>query len=147
MLIREMIVDDIDVVQNIDSISFSDPWKRFIFEFELQENASAYYWVCEIDGEVIAYCGAWFVDDRGTITSIAVLPEYRNSGVGRRLMQEMLAHCRLAEITEFLLEVRVSNETAIAFYEKLGFTKKSIKENFYEDNNEDAFLMCKNTGK
>lgn len=147
MLIREMVVDDIDVVHRIDCSSFSDSWERFVFEFELRENASAYYWVCEIDREVIAYCGAWFVDDRGTITSIAVLPKYRSRGIGKRLMQEMLAYCRLAEITEFLLEVRVSNETAIAFYEKMGFAKKSIKENFYEDNNEDAFLMYKNTGK
>ena len=41
------------------------------------------------------------------------------------------------------LEVRVSNDKAIALYKKNGFETVALRKNYYEDNHEDAYLMIK----
>lgn len=144
MHIRKMTVDDIDSVVEVELRSFPTPWERHAFEYEMEQNDAAYYLVCEIDGEVIAHCGAWFVMDQGTITNIAVMPDYRGRGIGKLLLQEMLDYCDNEEIGNISLEVRVSNEVAIRLYEKMGFVKGPVRKNYYADNNEDAILMYMN---
>lgn len=144
MHIRRMTVDDIDSVVKVERSSFPTPWERHAFEYEMEKNDAAYYLVCEIDGEVVAHCGAWFVIDQGTITNIAVMPDYRGRGIGRLLLQEVLDYCDNEEIESISLEVRVSNKVAIRLYEKMGFVKGSIRKNYYADNNEDAILMYMN---
>lgn len=143
-MIRRMTANDIDSVVKVERASFPTPWERHAFEFEMNENDAAYYLVCEMDGEVVAHCGAWFVIDQGTITNVAVLPAFRGCGIGKQLLQGMLDYCEREEITNISLEVRVSNEAAISLYEKQGFIKGPIRKNYYADNNEDAILMYMN---
>ncbi len=79
---------------------------------------------------------------KGHTISIAVLPQYRRMGIGKRLLLESVANMKAAGATEAYLEVRVSNDTAIQLYQKLGYVIVKELRKYYMDN-ESAYLMCR----
>ncbi|HBB71088.1 MAG TPA: ribosomal-protein-alanine N-acetyltransferase [Ruminococcus sp.] len=80
------------------------------------------------------------------ITSVAVAPAYRRMGIARRLVADFEA--LLPEDTENIyLEVRESNEGAIALYRNCGFEKLSVRRRFYSAPEEDALVMTKTIRK
>jgi ribosomal-protein-alanine N-acetyltransferase len=80
------------------------------------------------------------VADEVHILDVAVHPGHRRRGVGRLLLQHILAEARQNGVRSASLEVRVSNQPAIALYQALGFQQVAIRRQYYE-NGEDAFLM------
>jgi len=72
---------------------------------------------------------------------VAVLPEHRQKGIGRALVEESIAGVKLKKADELYLEVRCSNREAIGLYEKLGFIIKQRLKAYYRDG-EDAYLMA-----
>jgi ribosomal-protein-alanine N-acetyltransferase len=136
-----MTFKDIDQVLVVEELSFATPWNRAALEFEMKENEHAHYFVAEIDNEIVAYCGAWFVMDQGTITNIAVNPTFRGRKIGDVLFNHVLLFAKESGISEMSLEVRVSNEVAQCLYRKYGFMDGGIRKNYYVDNNEDARVM------
>ncbi|RLE67442.1 MAG: hypothetical protein DRJ43_07425 [Thermoprotei archaeon] len=74
--------------------------------------------------------------------SIAVHPEWRRRGVGKRLMLQLLEKMRRMGVRWVRLEVRVSNEAAINLYRRLGFSIEGVLKGYYRDG-EDAYLMIK----
>ena len=85
----------------------------------------------------------YYVLDEGEIARIAVSPQHRRKGIGDRLFTGVLKECEKKVITRILLDVRVSNEPAIAFYKKCGFNEDGIRKGFYEQPKENALLMSK----
>jgi len=85
------------------------------------------------NNEILGYCA---FSDEGEIIhikSIAVHPNYRNKGIAKALIKEVM---KLKK--DIYLEVRVSNEIAIKLYENLGFKKIKTIKKFYS-NGEDAY--------
>ena len=78
---------------------------------------------------------------KGHVVSVAVLPEYRNRGIGRILVEEALNGIKQRKCDELYLEVRCSNTDAVRLYEKLGFIIKQQLKTYYRDG-EDAYLMA-----
>jgi ribosomal-protein-alanine N-acetyltransferase len=72
---------------------------------------------------------------------LAIDPEWRRKGVARNLMTHLIETCASDNLTEILLEVRVSNTVANNLYRKLGFKEIAITPNYYSDNREDALVM------
>jgi ribosomal-protein-alanine N-acetyltransferase len=136
-----MTFEDINQVLIVEELSFPSPWSRAALEFEMNGNEHAHYFVVEIDGEIVAYCGAWFVMDQGTITNIAVNPAFRGRKIGETIFNHVLMFARESGISEISLEVRVSNVTAQGLYRKYGFSDGGIRKNYYVDNHEDARVM------
>jgi ribosomal-protein-alanine N-acetyltransferase len=79
---------------------------------------------------------------KGHVVSVAVLEEHQGKGVGTALMLEGINGIIIRKSDEIYLEVRVSNESAVQLYKKLGFIIKSRLKSYYRDG-EDAFLMAK----
>lgn len=140
--IESMNFDDIDSVLEISKLSFPHPWSRRSFEQEL-ENSFATYLVAKLDNQVIGYGGMWIIIDEGHITNIAVHPNYRNLGVGDKILHDMITTCNQKKVVAMTLEVRVSNLAAQKLYSKYGFVEEGIRKKYYEDNGEDALLMWK----
>ncbi len=138
-MIRLMEIADIQEVLTIEQAVFPTPWKEQDFLFELSANPFARYYVLEEDGEIIGFIGAWLQDDQAQITNVAVRPERQEHGYGKQILQYMLS----LPIKTWTLEVRVSNDRAIALYEKAGFRKVTLRKNYYTDTHEDAYLMMK----
>ena len=140
-LIRFMRLKDVDRVAEIEKETFARPWSRESFRQEVTRNAAARYLVAEEDGKVVGYAGAWIILDESHITNIAVAEEARGRGIGRKLTEELLRTLSSLGACYATLEVRVSNLKAQKLYGSLGFVSVGKRKRYYEDNNEDAYLM------
>lgn len=140
---REMVASDIDAVVQIEEACFSSPWKRTMFEEDLN-NPYATYLVMEDEGTIIGYVGTWIVFEDAQITNIAVLPMYRGQGLGETLLKQLLQCLRERHVKVVSLEVRVSNKIAQNLYRKIGFQNGGIRKGYYQDNHEDALVMWVN---
>ena len=144
--LRLLALDDLDEIDAIEHRSYPTPWSRSMFAGELAKPTSICLGAFEADGEegtlvgylvVSRYVDAWHV------MNIAIDPSHRGRGIGTMLLE------RLFEVTAddvrrgYTLEVRVSNATAIALYERLGFTARGVRRGYYTDNREDALIMWK----
>lgn len=91
-------------------------------------------------GDLVGYCLFWHVVDELHLLNVAVAEKARRRGIGRALVQELLAYAAKHDVVRVLLEVRASNAAAIALYEQLGFTRFNVRERYYADG-EDAVEM------
>ncbi len=139
-VVRNLSHGDLEQVLIIENKSFGVPWSRGMFEEELA-NTNAFYKVIEINGSVIAYGGMWKVLYEGHITNIAVHPDFRRKGLGRKVLSNLFIEAGKQGVHFLTLEVRVGNEAAIRLYESLGFEVKGRRKRYYSDNHEDAFIM------
>ncbi len=139
--VRKMKCNDIDEVLHIEKKSFTTPWSRLSFEKEIEENELAEYVVAQVNNEIVGYGGLWIIIDEGHITNIAVHPQFRNKGIGSKIVNELINICENKNIRKITLEVRRSNESAILLYNKFGFEPCGIRRGYYKDTNEDAIIM------
>ncbi len=140
---------DIDAVCAIEEETFSMPWHKESF-IEMMNEPNALYLVAVDDKDVICgVAGLLAVCGEGNVNNIVVRHDYRDRGIGKRLVQSMMDIGRKEySIEEFTLEVRVSNERARGLYEHLGFACEGIRPGFYEKPTEDAaiYWLRKNNG-
>ncbi|MDU2064188.1 MAG: ribosomal protein S18-alanine N-acetyltransferase [Sporomusaceae bacterium] len=139
--VRSMTEQDIDGVLAIEEVSFSEPWSRVAFEAEVAENDLAYYLVVEKDGEIAAYAGTWLILDEAHVTNVAVLPKYRQQGIGAVILKTLIERVKAQGAVRMTLEVRTSNTAAQNLYKNFGFEAKGIRKKYYSDTGEDAIIM------
>lgn len=144
--LRRMTLQDIGRVLEIERLCFPRPWSRDSFLSEL-ENACARYVVLTEDGVVAGFGGMWLIVGEAHVNNVAVHPDCRRRGYGRRIMKELMRVAwRAGEIVQMTLEVRVTNVPAIDLYMSMGFEAAGRRKNYYEDNGDDAYIMwCRNT--
>ncbi|HHY83013.1 MAG TPA: ribosomal protein S18-alanine N-acetyltransferase [Clostridiales bacterium] len=141
IVISPMISADVDEVSQLERMCFSLPWSNESFRIEVEQNKCARYYVARDDSRIIGYGGMWLVLDEAHITNIAVHPDYRRRGIGRRIMQTLINEAVRLGKTRMTLEVRVSNTPAINLYKSLGFEEGGIRKGYYSNNREDALIM------
>ena len=95
-----------------------------------------------IDEKSIGYLEYSIIYDRLEIDNIQVSEEYRNNGIGTKLMDQLISLAIELHSINITLEVRVSNEIARNLYKKFGFHEVAIRKYYY--GNEDGILMEKN---
>ena len=69
VILRKMTLDDVEQVVAIDQVSFSLPWPKSSFHFELTDNPASRCWVVDVDGHVAAMLVAWLIDGGQTYPS------------------------------------------------------------------------------
>lgn len=137
---RTMNQDDADAVAEIETKSFTMPWKREDFWREAK-NELATYIVGEFDGKIVAYAGAWVSFNQAEVMSVAVDPEFRGKGVGTILFGELIKSVKARGAKSITLEVRPSNTAAIKLYKNFGLKSVGRRKGYYLDNGEDALIM------
>ena len=140
--IRSLNNEDIPGIVDIEMQCFTTPWTHHAFRMELK-NRMAVYRLAEVRGKVAAYAGMWLIIDEAHITNVAVHPDFRRLGLGRKIMETMVAEARSRNILRMTLEVRKSNKAAIQLYKDTGFLIAGIRPGYYYDNGEDAIIMWK----
>lgn len=138
-----MTADHLDEIAELERICFPDPWSRNMLAEELDNALSAFLVALDDAGRVAGYAGLQVVLDEGTITNIAVRPEYRRQGVAHQLLDVFMNFARGNRLAFLTLEVRSSNYGAIALYGELGFRSVGRRKNYYEHPREDAIIMTK----
>ena len=103
--VRRFKKEDISEVHKLEKLCFSEPWSENSLELLL--SGDNFGVVCELDGKTAAYGGMTCVLDEGAVTNIAVAPEYRRQGIGRAVVQAMLAEAEKRGLSSVFLEVRV----------------------------------------
>lgn len=143
MILREMTVDDLDAVMEIENELFHMPWtKEGYFTFLTRKDAM--FLVVEEKEKILGYCGLLMVLDEGDVTNVAVRKDRQREGIGHFLVESMLRLSSDMGITKVHLEVRAGNETAIRLYSRLGFERDGLRKKYYTDPVEDAILMTWN---
>lgn len=140
IIIRPMVMDDVDAVYIVEKNCFVDPWSKESIKKELKNNLARYL-VAQLDNKIVGYVGAWFIVDEGHITNVAVHSGYRGKKFGDKLVKEMVQLCKENNIVAMTLEVRESNVVAQNLYRKYGFKMGGIRKEYYSDNKEDAVIM------
>ena len=126
MILREMLVDDLEQVMKIETELFSPPWTKEGF-FTYLTRKDAMFLVVEEKGEILAYCGLLMVLDEGDITNVAVRPDRQREGIGHFLMDSLIRLAEQQGITTIHLEVRVGNRTAIRLYESREYCTDALQ--------------------
>jgi len=164
IIIRPMALDDLAQVVAIDQMSFSLPWPAHSFRYEVLDNEVSRQWVAEMQyagpdtnlartqadpdrktSEVVGMIVVWLILDEAHIATIAVHPQYRRLGIGRKLLLTALHECVAQGASTATLEVRERNLIAIDMYRKFGFEVVGRRKRYYNDTNEDAILMTLDT--
>ncbi len=141
--IREMMEEDIQYVAKIEMELFSDPWsERSLRESLSQENVKMIVARDASDG-VVGYHIFYTSLDEGDVARIAVAPNCRRSGIGNDLLNYIWEYCQEVGIERVLLEVRESNASAIALYQKHGFISLGLRRNYYTKPLEHGVIMEK----
>lgn len=140
--IREMQLDDLEEVMEIENDSFSKPWTETGFFSFLIRNDTLFL-VAEENDSICGYCGVVMAADEGDITNVAVAKQCRNQGIGGMLIVELIHRTEEVGVSRLFLEVRASNQPAIHLYQKMGFEQNGKRKNYYESPVEDALLMMR----
>lgn len=141
-IIEGMRQQDLEGVMRVETACFPTPWTPDMFLQEL-DRAQAQIDVLRrtSDGMVVGFINHFIVLDELHLLTVAICPDERRRGHARRLMQHMLARARQEHCGVVMLEVRRSNESALALYRSFGFTSVGVRPGYYADNGEDAVLM------
>jgi ribosomal-protein-alanine N-acetyltransferase len=133
---------DVGEVAAIDAATF--PQTRPAEEHVREELSRPWTraWVARVAREdaVVGYLISWHVADELHILQVAAAIAERRKGVGRALVDEVLAYAAREKVRLVLLEVRRSNAAAIALYRRVGFSASNVRGGYYTDG-EDAVEM------
>ncbi len=140
--IETMTDTHVEQVAALEKLCFCDPWSENSIRTELGNPLSL--WLVALDGEHVAgYIGSQSVQGESDMMNVAVDPAYRRQGIGELLVSELAAQLKNLGNGSLTLEVRISNESAIALYEKLDFYQVGRRPNYYRNPKEDALILRK----
>lgn len=142
ILIRPMKAEDTETVALLEANTFSQPWSHRDF-VEILKKEDVLYIVAVDEDRIVGCCGVWNICGDGNISNVLVEESLRLQGIGKLLLQTILAWGEELGITAYTLEVRVSNKSAIHLYESVGFEHAGIRPHFYKKPEEDALIMWK----
>lgn len=171
VVLRRMVMSDVDQVVTIDKAAFSTPWPPRTYRYEIANDRSIMLVLQSSDldspaplrengvlgrlkqylvppptaahtsAAVIAYSGFWYVADEAHISTIAVHPDWRGRKLGELLLWSMIRQAMRQQAAHVTLEVRVSNSLAQNLYRKYGFKINRRRKGYYRDDGEDAYEM------
>ena len=141
--VRDMVHDDLSMVSDIERRSYEFPWSHGVFRDCLLAGYQNIVLVRE--EQVAGYAVVSVAAGEAHILNICVDPAFRARGYGEKLLDELLFRARAAQVRQIFLEVRPSNDTALALYRKKGFHQVANRPKYYQasEGREDAAVLAK----
>ncbi len=140
--IEKMTKAQVPQIAALEKVCFSDPWSENSVASELDNPLSL--WLAATQGEkVLGYVGSQSVLGEADMMNLAVDPAARRMGLGRAIVEALVAELRDNEVHSLTLEVRASNLPAQKLYESLGFLQVGRRPNYYLEPKEDALILRK----
>ena len=95
-----------------------------------------------------AFLLAQGLGDQSEILTFAVAPDYQRRGIGKALIEEFIAHSTAHGAHSCILEVAVSNLTAVSLYQLVGFQTIARRKDYFLENGgrTDALIMQRSLG-
>lgn len=134
---------DLDGVVALEASLQDFPWSRGNFADSLQAGHSG--WVLRIGGDLVGFSVVMSVLDEAHLLNIGVDHRYQGRGYGARLLRQAMDNARLNGAHKLFLEVRPSNDKAVALYGHFGFRRIGLRKGYYPVNGgrEDALIFDK----
>jgi ribosomal-protein-alanine N-acetyltransferase len=131
-----------DVLPIEEDLFGAERWSPAMFWNEL---AQRNFYLVALDGnDVVGYAGLAVVDkDEAWVQNIAVRRDDQRHGVGRELLEALLAEAKRRHATKTLLEVAVDNAPAQRLYARYDFEPVGIRRGYYQPSNTDALVMMR----
>lgn len=135
--------DNIKDISEIERSCFTRPWSEQQLADELSYDYARLL-AAVTGGKTVGFIDFHIVCESAHINNVAVLPEYRNAGIGSRLVEAAIDISRRLGCEALTLEVRAGNTPAKALYIKKGFAVAGVRRGFYSDPPEDGetMLLC-----
>lgn len=141
IVITSMHADHLDSLAELERDTFSRPWSYDALAEELQNPLAVFLVAEDLDAEkAVGYLGMHHILDEGAIANLAIHPGYRRQGIASALLKEAIAYAERHDLQRLTLEVRTSNQAAIALYRQFGFELDGIRPGFYDSPKEDAAI-------
>ena len=131
----------VESVAEIEASSFTTPWSAETFRGLVDRSGVAALVMTDTSGSVVGYAVLWCILEQGELANIAIAPDRRGEGLGRRMLHHVVEVARERGVEKLFLEVRASNAAALALYEDFGFARVGMRRNYYERPREDALVM------
>lgn len=138
--LRSMKAQDLEQVEQLEQACFSEPWSLGMLKDGLSSQWDTFF-VAEYQGRLCGYAVLRVLAGEGEIQRIAVFPDYRRLGVGRKLMEAMILFSSEQGAGDVALEVRAGNVAAINLYKSYGFVEEGLRKGYYRNPEEDAVIM------
>lgn len=144
IIIKKMVLEDINEIENISIENFDDFWNINILRSELakSDSNSTYFIVC-CENDILGFVGTLKIFDEIDIMNIAVRKDKRKLGIGSFLLSYLIDYCKSNKIQTITLEVNKNNEPAINLYKKYNFKQTGLRKKYY-NNTDDAIIMSLN---
>jgi ribosomal-protein-alanine N-acetyltransferase len=148
LALRPMASADIDAVHALECAVFPHPWTRGNFVDSLTSGYDA--WVLRaadegaLVGSLVGYFLLMYAVDEAHLLDVAVAADRHGTGLGRFLLDRIVARARAEGMASILLEVRPSNARALYVYRRYGFDEIGRRKGYYpahEGRREDAIVM------
>lgn len=141
-VLRRATPADLPEVAALERACYGDPWPASAFA-SLPHNAQVFFAVAgdDVRGRLAGYVVAWYVMDEGELANLAVAPSHRKRGVGRALLDAMLADAAARSTSQVFLEVRESNAAARQLYATREFEEVGRRKRYYRSPTEDALIL------
>jgi ribosomal-protein-alanine N-acetyltransferase len=137
--IRRLTYADLPQVIAIERRAFPTPWSLAMFVLELSK-PSGICLVALTGDRVAGYLICSRYDIVWHVMNVAVDDRKLRTGIATALLAELFAAADKPG-EQYTLEVRESNDAAIALYERFGFRSAGVRPGYYHDNKEDALIM------
>jgi [ribosomal protein S18]-alanine N-acetyltransferase len=140
--LRRMRWWDIEAAHRIETDLFPDAWSVETFWSELAHvPATRYYVVAEAGREMVGYAGLVSSGHTADVQTVAVARGAQGGGLGRVLLDALLAEAARRDAGEVLLEVRADNLPAQALYAGAGFERIAVRRGYYQPGGTDALVL------
>lgn len=133
-------VPDVEDLIGLEGLCFEYHWTRDQFLLGLESGAYRVIGI-RVDTVLAGYMAFSLIEDEMEILNLAVHPAYRRRGLGEALLARSFEICVAAGIKKSFLDVKVSNDPALALYRKFGYKKIGVRKKYYPDTREDALLF------
>ena len=141
IVLRAMTTADITALCAIEQQVQYAPWTEKLFSDSLERHVC---WVAQKDQQVVGFFVVQFIVDEAHLLNIAVDPTQQKQGIGRVLLDNVQQQAIAKKANTIFLELRATNQRALALYQMAGFNEIGLRKNYYPaaQGKEDAVIMA-----
>lgn len=141
--LKRIAAEQLGALLELDQACFGGLWTLEAYQRELDSpNSELIGLSTPFDPHTLLGMGClWAILEEAHITILAVHPQYQRQGLGQALLYGLLCAAEARNLERATLEVRVSNQPALALYQKFGFQTAGRRRRYYQDTGEDALIL------
>lgn len=145
LLIKNATLQQVPEILALDRLCFDGIWSRAGYEREIDSPNSSIWLMfltkSDVEDKLIGLGCLWSIVEEAHITLLGIHPEYQRQGLGKLLLCTLLQDALNRKLKRATLEVKTTNYSAIALYDKFGFKVAGRRKNYYPKTGEDAFIL------